>query len=185
MTLAEILFNWRRLLELDTTWSAMPKYHYEGPRTSVKISRRFNASPERVFDAWTDPAMASQWLFTTKSSKTTYDLDVRVGGSYTITRISNGKKYVAVGKYVEIDRPRKLVFTFGMPQFAADFDTVIVEIEADGDGCVVTLTQEGLRPGYEKSTVNGWGKMFMALEGIFDPKTPTKVAKRRQVRVVR
>ena len=60
---------------------------------------------------------------------------------------------------------------------------MIVEIEADGDGCRLTLTQEGLRPGYEKSTVNGWGKMFMALEVVFDPKTPTKVAKRRKVRV--
>ncbi len=181
MTLAAISFSLPKRLEGDTTWSAMPKYHYEGPRTSVKVSRRFNASAERVFDAWTDPRMASQWLFTTKSSKTTYDLDVRVGGSYTITRISNGKKYVAVGKYVEIDRPRKLVFTFGMPQFAADFDTVIVEIEADGEDCVLTLTQEGLRPGYEKSTVNGWGKMFTTLDAIFDPKTPTRVAERRQV----
>lgn len=162
----------------------MPQYHYEGPRTSVKISRRFNASPERLFDAWADPAVVSQWLFTTKSGKTTYDLDIRVGGSYTITRVSKGKKYVAVGKYLEIDRPRKLVFTFGMPQFAADFDTVIVEIVPDGDGCVLTLTQEEMRPGYEKSTVNGWGKMFTTLDAVLDPKTllksPTKVGRRRK-----
>lgn len=144
----------------------MPRYNYDGPRTSITVTRRFNAPPERVFDAWTDPEIACKWLFTTKTSKTTYELDVRVGGSYTISRVSNGKTYVAVGKYLEIDRPRRLVFTFGMPQFAADFDTVIVEIEPDGDGCVLTLTQEGLRPGYEKSSINGWGKMLTALETL-------------------
>jgi hypothetical protein len=50
-----------------------------------------------------------------------------------------------------------------LPQFAADVDTIIVEIESDGDGCILTLTHEGLRPGYEQSTISGWGKMFDAL----------------------
>ena len=139
------------------------KYTYDGPRKSVSVTRRFAASPQRLFDACIEPETASQWLFTTKTSKTEYDLDPRVGGSYTITRRRGGKKYVAVGKYLKVARPNRLVFTFGMPQFAADFDTIIIEIEADGDGCVLTLTHEGLRPGYEKSTVNGWKKMFDAL----------------------
>jgi uncharacterized protein YndB with AHSA1/START domain len=139
------------------------KYEYDGPRTSVRVKRHFNASPERLFDAYVEPATARKWLFTTKTSKAEYELDTRVGGSYTITRQSAGKQYVAIGKYLEIERPRRLVFTFGMPQFAADFDTIIVEITPDGDGSVMTLTQDGLRPGYEKSTLNGWGKMFDAL----------------------
>ena len=33
----------------------------------------------------------------------------------------------------------------------------------DGDGCTLTVTQEGLRPGYATSTVKGWSKMFDAL----------------------
>lgn len=135
----------------------------EEARTSVQITRRFDASPERVFDAWLDPEMASKWLFTTKTSKTNYDLDTRVGGAYTITRRRGGKTYIGIGEYLEIERPRRLVFTFSMPQFAPDVDRVIVEIVPDGDGCILTLTQENLRLGYEKSTINGWGKMFDAL----------------------
>jgi uncharacterized protein YndB with AHSA1/START domain len=139
----------------------MPRYNYDGPRTSAKVTRRFETPPERIFDAWTDPEIACKWLFTNISSTTTYELDVREGGPYTITRVANRKAYVAAGKYLEIDRPRRLVFTFGMPQFAADFDTVIVELEPNGDGSLLTVTQEGLRPGYETSTLNGWGRLLM------------------------
>jgi len=71
------------------------RYTYDGPRTSVTVKRRFNASAERVFDAWVDLEFACKWLFTNKSSTTTYGLDVRVGGKYVITRLSRGKKYLA------------------------------------------------------------------------------------------
>lgn len=93
-----------------------------------------------------------------------YELDTRVGGSYTVTRERGGKTYVAVGQYLEIDRPRRLSFTFAMPQYADDSDTIIVDIAPDSGGCLVTVTEEGLRPGYETSTVNGWNKMFDLLQ---------------------
>lgn len=146
----------------------MVKYEYDGPRESVSVSRRFKASAGQAFDAWVETEIASKWLFNTKTSKTVCELDTRVGGSYKITRTRGGKEYVAVGEYLEICRPTRLVFTFGMPQFAADFDTVTVEIDKQGDSCVVNLTQDGLRPGYGTSTVNGWSKMFDLLEKALD-----------------
>jgi catechol 2,3-dioxygenase-like lactoylglutathione lyase family enzyme len=50
---------------------------YTGPLQSMTTSKRFNASPERVFDAWINPETGCKWLFTTKTSKTEYQLDVR------------------------------------------------------------------------------------------------------------
>ena len=41
---------------------------------------------------------------------------------------------------------------------------------------MLSLTQEGLRLGYEKSTVSGWGKMFTVLETFFHP-APGKAKK--------
>lgn len=139
------------------------QYTYDGPRASVVVTRRFDAPLERVFDAWICPAIAEKWLFTTKTSTAVYELDVQAGGPYTITRKRGGKEYVAVGEYVEVNRPRRLVFTFAMPQFAANYDTIAVDIEPDGDGSLLTLTHSCLRPGYEKSTLKGWEKMFDAL----------------------
>jgi len=135
-------------------------YEYEGPRTAVTITRRIAASPERVFDAWVEPALASRWLLTTPTSSAEHVLDPRVGGSYTITRRSGDNLYVTTGEYQVVERPSRLVFTFGMPQFTADIDTVTVTIEPLGNGSVLTLTQEGLRPGYEEMSVDGWEKMF-------------------------
>jgi uncharacterized protein YndB with AHSA1/START domain len=130
----------------------------------LRMTRRFDAAPERVFDAWLDPRVASKWLFTSpESEKYEAQIDARIGGRYTITDRRGGKEYTGVGEYLEIDRPRRLVFTFAMPQFAPDVDRIIVEIVPDGAGCILTLTQQGLPPDYKEATKAGWGKMFDAL----------------------
>jgi uncharacterized protein YndB with AHSA1/START domain len=66
----------------------------------------------------------------------------------THPRFCNGRRdgvdYKALGEYVEFDRPRRLVFTFGMPQFSAEFARVVVEIALQGTGSLLTVTQEHL-----------------------------------------
>ena len=156
----------------------MIPYEYDGPRTSVSMERTFQASPEALFDAWVTPAVAERWLFHTKTSKTKAELDPRPGGAYKVTRTRSGKTYVAVGEYSEVVRPSRLVFTFGMPQFVADFDTVIVDIEPAGDGARLRFKQHGLRPGYEKSTLSGWEKMFDLLEAALRPQGASSSSKR-------
>ncbi len=132
----------------------------------ARVSRRFAASAERVFDAWTDPAMAGSWLFTTPASET-HDtrLDARVGGAWTITDRRGGVDYTALGEYLEIDRPRRLVFSFAMPQFSDFIGKVVVEIAPDGAGCVLSLTQHGVQPANRAPTEKGWSDMFDQLAG--------------------
>jgi uncharacterized protein YndB with AHSA1/START domain/catechol 2,3-dioxygenase-like lactoylglutathione lyase family enzyme len=130
----------------------------------VRITRRFDASAERVFDAWINPQTASKWLFTSATSESNKtEIDARVGGKWMISDRRDGTAYTGIGEYLEIDRPRRLVFTFGMPQFSAYFSRVVIEVAPDGRGCVLTLTQEGVLVDHEKGTENGWGKMFDSL----------------------
>lgn len=78
------------------------------PDRILRMTRRFDAAPERVFDAWLDPQMASKWLFTSpESEKYEAQIDARIGGRYTITDRRGGKEYTGVGEYLEIDRPRR------------------------------------------------------------------------------
>ena len=88
------------------------------PSQKFRMTRRFEASPERLFDAWIDPETARKWLFTSPTSESNRtDLDPGVGGTWTITDRRDGVHYTGLGEYLEIDRLRRLVFTFAMPQF--------------------------------------------------------------------
>jgi uncharacterized protein YndB with AHSA1/START domain len=130
----------------------------------LTMTRRFDASPERLFAAWTDPNLAARWLFTGPTSEAhSANLDVRVGGAWVIEDRRDGVDYKALGEYLEVDRPRRLSFTFGMPQFSPAFNKVTVEIAADGAGSVMTLIQEGLPADYIEPTRQGWDEMFDAL----------------------
>ena len=137
--------------------------------SNLRLERRFDSSPERVFDAWLNPETVKKWLFTTAASeKNTTEVDARVGGKWTIVDRREGVDYRAVGEYIEIDRPRRLVFRFGMPQFSPEFVRVIVEIEPEGTGSLLTLTHERVPESYVSETERGWSHMFVRLEQLLD-----------------
>jgi uncharacterized protein YndB with AHSA1/START domain len=131
---------------------------------SLRMVRRFDAAPEQVFDAWTDPDRAAKWLFTGPDSEahsTTFDL--RIGGQWEVVDRRGGTDYRAIGEYLEILRPRRLAFTFGMPQFSPGFSKVIVEIAPDGVGAVMTMTHEDVPAESVTGLEQGWHWMFVGL----------------------
>ena len=86
--------------------------------STVQVTGQFEASPERVFDAWLNPATAGKWLFATeKGQMVRVEIDPRVGGLYTIVERRDGVDVEHTGEYLEIDRPRRLVFTFRVPTY--------------------------------------------------------------------
>ena len=53
---------------------------------TVRVTRRFNASAERVFDAWLDANRAATFLFATAAGRMVRaDIDARVGGSFCLS----------------------------------------------------------------------------------------------------
>lgn len=87
------------------------------PVTRVRIVRRFHAAPERVFDAWLDPRIAGQWLFATALRPVArVSIDARAGGAFSFLEHWNGESFENAGDYLEIERPRRLVFTLRLPQ---------------------------------------------------------------------
>ena len=76
------------------------------PSKMFRMTRRFDASPERVFDAWINPETARKWLFTSPTSEhNRTEIDAHVGGTWTITDRRDGIDYTGLGEYLEIDRP--------------------------------------------------------------------------------
>src|SRR5687768_8525053 len=95
----------------------------------VCVTRRFAASPERVFDAFLDPEKAGRFMFATPAGQMVRaEIDARVGGSYNFTDRRDGEDVEHVGRYLEIDRPRRLVFSFSVDGFATEADRVSIDI---------------------------------------------------------
>jgi len=137
---------------------------------AVVVTHRYAASPERVFDAFLDVDVARRFLFATATGEMLVaEVDPRVGGRYTFTeRRPTMGDVEHTGEYLEIDRPRRLVFTFGVPMFSADFTTVTIEIRPDGDGCVLTLTNDGVPPEHRDGNFDGWTRIIAGLLPAYD-----------------
>lgn len=136
---------------------------------TVNVSRRFTASPERVFDAWLDPAKARHFLFATPTGEVVRaDIDARVGGRFLIVDRRDGEDVAHEGEYLEIDRPRRLRFTFGVPKYSKDYSRVSIDIEPVAGGCELTLTHEGVLSEYADKTPEGWSSIFDGLAMLLD-----------------
>ncbi|HLW74970.1 MAG TPA: SRPBCC family protein [Gammaproteobacteria bacterium] len=131
---------------------------------TVKVTRRFKASPERVFDAWLDPAKARLFLFATPTGQVVRaDIDARVGGRFLIVDRRDGDDVAHEGEYLEIVRPRRLIFTFGVPKYSKEYSRVTIDIVPAAGGCELTLSHEGVLAEYADKTPEGWGMIFDGL----------------------
>jgi uncharacterized protein YndB with AHSA1/START domain len=133
---------------------------------TLTVTRRFSASAETVFDAWLNPAIARRFLFATPDGEMLRtDIEAKVGGRFNITeRRPDMGDVTHVGEYLEIERPRRLVFTFAVPQFDPAYTTVAIDIAALAEGgCELTLTHGGVLEEWAKGTQEGWGKILDTL----------------------
>jgi uncharacterized protein YndB with AHSA1/START domain len=79
----------------------------------IEIRRVYNASPQRVWDAWTQPDQLARWWG--KRGWTAVPesivLDVRPGGTVRVTTVDeSGRQMTNEGTYSEIDEPHRLTF---------------------------------------------------------------------------
>jgi uncharacterized protein YndB with AHSA1/START domain len=110
----------------------------------VTVTREIGAPVERVFDAWLDPKQASRFLFATPGGEIVRcDIDARAGGRFLITDRRADGDADHHGQFVELDRPRRIVFLFRGPGTEeGEWSKVTVEIAPSGAGSLLTLTHE-------------------------------------------
>ncbi len=120
--------------------------------TSVARDIKINAKPETVFSYLIDADKLRRWMIVGGS------VDPRPGGAF---RFQVTREDAASGTYVEVDPPRRLVFTFGWESEDAvtkpGSTTVEITLRPDGDGTLVHFVHSGL-PTQESadSHAKGW-----------------------------
>ena len=131
----------------------------------VRATHRYEAAPQQVFDAWLDPKIAGRFLFATPTGQMVKaEIDAKVGGHFNFTdRRPDMGDVEHVGTYLEIDRPRRLVFEFAVPAYDQTKTRVTIEIAPSASGSELTLTHDGVFESYVTQTQQGWG---MILDGL-------------------
>jgi uncharacterized protein YndB with AHSA1/START domain len=121
--------------------------------TSVEREIAIDASPETVWQFLVDADKATRWMGQTAT------FDPRPGGVYRVEVIPGN---TAVGEFVELDPPRRLVFTWGWEsgqasKVAPGSTTVEIELVPNGDGTTLRFSHSGL-PDSEsaESHAHGW-----------------------------
>ena len=145
---------------VDYFWPKKKAAPAAGGRVTVRVSRRFDAPAERVFNAWLDPRGAGKWLFATPTGEMVrVEIDARVGGRFVFVDRRQGEDVEHTGAYQEIDRPRRLVFDFKVPKFSDEATRIQVDLApaASGeDGTLLLLAHEGVHAEYAGRTEEGW-----------------------------
>lgn len=138
---------------------------------TISVVRRFPHAIERVFDAWLDPALAARFLFATADGEMrVVDIDARVDGSYRIIERRGEEDAEHLGEYLEIERPTRLVFTFGIDRNDPTRDRITLAFTPLAEGCELRLEHEvrAAWAHYATATRDGWNMILGHLARALD-----------------
>lgn len=113
----------------------------------IEVERRIDARPETVFAYFIDPERFTLWFGVEA------ELDPRPGGTFRVT-VTGRSRFVARGRFIEIDPPRRLVYSWGwepvdgvhegLTEVPAESTRVEVILEEEGSCTVLKLRHSGL-----------------------------------------
>jgi uncharacterized protein YndB with AHSA1/START domain len=138
---------------------------------SLRIERLIPAPPERVFDLWTVADLLTTWWGPSGCEVPTVSLDARPGGCWhVVMRGADGVMRTVSGVYRTIDRPRRLVFTWGWQDDSGSRgyeSEVSVTFEAVPGGTRLVLLQRELESALSRERHHaGWSGSFDRLARI-------------------
>jgi uncharacterized protein YndB with AHSA1/START domain len=140
-------------------------------RDPLRIERTFAAPAATVFDAWTSVEVLRTWWPAGPGWETPVaEVDVHVGGRLRLVmRAPDGAEFGGEGRYVEISRPTRLVFTWqwDTAQLGTQFQRVEVTFTENADSTTtVVLVNRGLTESDEQSHREGWQASFDNLDDV-------------------
>jgi len=148
----------------------------------LRLERLYDASPEVVFDAFTDPATQVELHGLDQRGWKIHraETDLRVGGTATYVMGPEGEEPDTETRvFTVIDRPHRLVFTHSMQ--IAEWDGRRVDTEMtitfeDRDGkTLLTMVQTGFETEEDRDAfMGGWPTYLETLRGVVTSQLKTR-----------
>lgn len=119
--------------------------------STVVVTHRYAVPAERVYDAWITPNQAGRFLFATRTGNILHcEIDPRVGGGFIVTdrrpNPDGDESFMDTehrGVYIEMNRPKRLVFDFALGPIFDESTRVTIDITpTSANACQLTLTHE-------------------------------------------
>lgn len=129
--------------------------------TETKVYERtlsIDAAPQTVWEFFVDPEKLKRWM------GIDVNLDARPGGTYRFEVIPG---HIALGEYIELDKPNRLVFTWGWEGndgVPPGSSTIEVELTAHGDGTNLHFAHQLMSAEAVASHAEGWNHYLPRLE---------------------
>jgi uncharacterized protein YndB with AHSA1/START domain len=135
---------------------------------TVKVSKTINAPIATVFDAWLNSDTLSKFMLPAPGMpEPRTEVDARVGGGFTIYMVVGDEEIPHSGKYLEISKPNKLVFTWESPFSTKDSKVTINFTRLDDEHTKIDFTHVKFKD--EESRANhegGWNRILEKLEEV-------------------
>jgi uncharacterized protein YndB with AHSA1/START domain len=133
----------------------------------LRLERVYDAAPEVVFDAFTDPAAQAELYADAPDWVVEADCDLRVGGRWTIVFGPPGAPPARETNVFEVvDRPRRLAYRSRMtlPDGSVVDTGMEVTFEEEDGGTRLTILQRGFpNPARRDEFANGWPSILDGL----------------------
>jgi uncharacterized protein YndB with AHSA1/START domain len=135
---------------------------------SVMIRKVLLASRNEVYDAWLDAGGMREWMRPGPVAKCEVTLEPRVGGHFRIVMMSFDPdvEVVNTGKFLILERPSKLQFTWISPRWDNQETLVTVELRELGADCELIVTHERFPVQHSsKQLETGWNEILEKFGG--------------------
>ena len=132
------------------------------------IERIVPAAPRIVFEAWLDPEALRRFMCAAEGGRVTRaESDPRVGGKFLIVMSVGDHDVPHHGEYLEIERHRRLVFTWHS-KYAGDASRVTLQFaDAPGGHTKLTLEHAGLGDAENRARHGeGWARVLAQLSAL-------------------
>jgi len=135
----------------------------DAPATSAVVRRVLPAPPEVAYDAWLDEDALAEFMCPYPSRATKIEIEPRIGGRFFVVMTHPGHSTEITGEYLELDRPRRMRFSWS---YAQGVDSIVtITFEAHGqDETLMTIDHTKLPREDVESHASGWSSIAEALE---------------------